>query len=412
MLNHYEILGIPRNADSGQIKSAFKRLALKYHPDRNPGNVAAEEYFKQLNEAYQVLSDLDKKRRYDFILNYSYQTTQTTSSTQQYRYSTRKKTNTDKTVYDRYGKFDWRNAPRYKKAPKYKIDRNYYKLQAYAMGIMLALSALILSVNLYWNYLKEKDERARQQQNEITFRKAQNLYNNGEYRSALEMITQLDLNNPIESIYYQERERMVSGLFQSAVSNFKINLYQEAARQLEIVKEYEQPMKMQTWEMLADSYLKLENYDDAVAALGHMLARDKHDIRLTVKLARIYNNQLNNTSKAMEYYDEAKLLFKEFQSAAYGPAFEIIMDPSKLPDFYHDLFQERAQINYKLGHYEVALTDCNWAIFLRPQFGATYNMRAHCQKYLGYKDRACRDWIRAIEHGHDASRNELNKYCQ
>lgn len=63
--DYYELLGIERGASEEEIKKAFKKAALKYHPDRNPGDKEAEEKFKEMNEAYQVLSDPEKKSRYD-----------------------------------------------------------------------------------------------------------------------------------------------------------------------------------------------------------------------------------------------------------------------------------------------------------------------------------------------------------
>ena len=70
MLDYYQVLGVARAAEIADIKSAYKKLALTYHPDKNPGNPAAEEHFKQVNEAYQVLSDPYKKASYDLLLNY------------------------------------------------------------------------------------------------------------------------------------------------------------------------------------------------------------------------------------------------------------------------------------------------------------------------------------------------------
>src|SRR5690606_18400229 len=61
----YEILGVPRGADQDTIKKAYRKLALQYHPDRNPGDKAAEERFKEAATAYEVLSDPDKRSRYD-----------------------------------------------------------------------------------------------------------------------------------------------------------------------------------------------------------------------------------------------------------------------------------------------------------------------------------------------------------
>jgi curved DNA-binding protein len=63
--DYYKILGVERNASAADIKRAYRKLALKYHPDRNAGDPKAEERFKEINEAYQVLSDKTKRARYD-----------------------------------------------------------------------------------------------------------------------------------------------------------------------------------------------------------------------------------------------------------------------------------------------------------------------------------------------------------
>ena len=61
----YEVLGVDRNASAEEIKKAYRVLAMKYHPDRNQGDAAAEKKFQQINNAYSVLSDESKRRQYD-----------------------------------------------------------------------------------------------------------------------------------------------------------------------------------------------------------------------------------------------------------------------------------------------------------------------------------------------------------
>lgn len=63
--DYYKVLGLEKTASADVIKKAYRKLAVKYHPDKNPGNKASEEKFKELNEAYEVLGDKEKRQRYD-----------------------------------------------------------------------------------------------------------------------------------------------------------------------------------------------------------------------------------------------------------------------------------------------------------------------------------------------------------
>src|SRR3954453_5138804 len=65
--DYYKILNVARGASADEIKKAFRKLARKYHPDVNPGDKKAEEKFKEINEAYEVLSDEGKRKKYDTL---------------------------------------------------------------------------------------------------------------------------------------------------------------------------------------------------------------------------------------------------------------------------------------------------------------------------------------------------------
>lgn len=86
MESYYDILGVQKTATADEIKKAYRSLAFKYHPDRNPGNKEAEEKFKKITEAYDTLSDPEKRKNYDFggyssnysgTNNYSYRSSYT-----------------------------------------------------------------------------------------------------------------------------------------------------------------------------------------------------------------------------------------------------------------------------------------------------------------------------------------------
>src|SRR6476646_9873248 len=72
--NYYIVLGVPNTASFEEIKAAYRELAKKYHPDKNPGNKAAEDFFKEVQQAYAVLSNPEKRKKFD--LKFSYGQTQ------------------------------------------------------------------------------------------------------------------------------------------------------------------------------------------------------------------------------------------------------------------------------------------------------------------------------------------------
>ena len=77
--DYYKILGVEKSATKDEIKKAYRKLAMKYHPDRNPGNKASEEKFKEITEAHEVLSDAEKRKKYD-TLGANWKQFQTTGS--------------------------------------------------------------------------------------------------------------------------------------------------------------------------------------------------------------------------------------------------------------------------------------------------------------------------------------------
>ncbi|MCR4734550.1 MAG: DnaJ domain-containing protein [Treponema sp.] len=88
MKNYYEVLGVQKTASADEIKKAYRTLAFKYHPDRNPGDKAAEERFKEINAAYEILGDESKRRSYDLTGQTDYsQSYSGAQNSRQYQYT-------------------------------------------------------------------------------------------------------------------------------------------------------------------------------------------------------------------------------------------------------------------------------------------------------------------------------------
>ncbi|MEL6496474.1 MAG: DnaJ C-terminal domain-containing protein [Cyanobacteria bacterium J06623_7] len=108
--DYYAILGVKKTADAKEIKQKFRQLALKYHPDRNQGNKAAETKFKEISEAYDVLSDADKRAKYDRFGQYWQQGASTpgysSPGTSAGNSSNNAKVDFNTTDFSQYGNFD------------------------------------------------------------------------------------------------------------------------------------------------------------------------------------------------------------------------------------------------------------------------------------------------------------------
>lgn len=146
MENYYDILGVQKTATEDEIKKAYRSLAFKYHPDRNPGDKSAEEMFKKISVAYDTLSDPAKKRNYDLG---GYSTNSYNSGSSDY----------DNSGFDGFSGFshnysDGHTYYRYTytrpQEPKY--DRSYFLKKAGRNAVKAFLSFLVgrFALNLWW----------------------------------------------------------------------------------------------------------------------------------------------------------------------------------------------------------------------------------------------------------------------
>jgi tetratricopeptide (TPR) repeat protein len=192
---------------------------------------------------------------------------------------------------------------------------------------------------------------------------------------------------------------MMNFLRQNANTNLEEARYAAALDYLEIIKDYERPMNLNTWYQIAMAHYRNGNYGKAVHAMDYILIRDRENLPLILEVAAIYDHDLDNQAAALGYYDQAKKVFKRFQTSSYGQAFELVMPVEETPDIYYELFIKRADLNARMGYIQEAIKDCNWAVFLRPELPMPYLIRGRMHWRAEDSANACADWSKAEQLG-------------
>jgi tetratricopeptide (TPR) repeat protein len=391
MQDFYEVLGIEKSASQVQIKAAFKRMAMKCHPDRNPGNKEAEELFKVINEAYHTLSDPTKKMRYDSRFLWIREET-----TDTYWQDIKRRR------YER-----WKQS----QENEYRFDKNYFKIQGLAFLVFLIMAGFCFGVINTAHYYVERKYREKWNANSELLRQVNGLFGEDRYEDALSMINVLEEKDPLEYRFGYARDSLMAMLRHRADAEFMKSDFTLAVTHYVVLSKYENPVRFETLQNMSLCQYYLGNYRESLQALKHLHNQQPNDVNLIYQIGYLNLHKLDNPEEALQYLTLGKKAFKEKMTWVYGKAFEVLMDPADAPDIYYRIFHDRAVANMKLSHFKDAVTDCNWAVFLRPMEGAPYHMRAASNIRLkSYRD-VCEDATKALQRGVIDADAMKKRYC-
>jgi tetratricopeptide (TPR) repeat protein len=392
MRDFYEVLGISRAAQPSEIKTAFKRLAKIYHPDRNPGNKEAEENFKSINEAYHILINPIKKSHYDLRLRgliIAYQ----------------EQTNWEEVKKRRY--YQWQKA----QESRYRFDKNYFKIQGLAFLVFLIIAGFCFSIIHTAHYYVRRQQLERMRVNSRMLTQVNGLFGEGKFTDAFTLIRNLETDDPLEYRYDFARDSLIDALRTQADLEFRLKDFSTAVTHYTILKEHEHPVRFETLENMSMCQYYLGNYAESIQALKHLHNQEPYNLRLIYQIGVINLEKLNDPEEALHYFTLGKKLFKNNLSDVYGNAFQIVMNPSDAPDIYFYVFMGRAQANFKLKNYKDAIMDCNWAIFLRRDQADPYYLRAMASIQIKEFSNVCEDLTMAKSLGLTNINKVSKKYC-
>lgn len=392
MQDFYEALGVSRTASQSQIKAAFKKMAMRYHPDHNPGNKQAEETFKFLNEAYRTLSNPVKRSRYDSRFSII-----TEELNEAYWQEIKRK---------RYQQ--WKRS----RDNFYRVDRDYFKIQGLAFLVFLIIAGFCFAVIHTAHYYVRQQQMEKWRANSLQLKQVNGLFGAGKFHDAFSLIRTMEEKDPLDFRFGFVRDSLVSALRKRADREFQDKDFSSAVRHYLVLKNYEDPVRYETLENMSTCQYYLGNYKESLEAMKHLHNQMPGNLGLIYRIGVINLEKLNNPVEALQYFTLGKKLFKENLSRVYGAAFQIVMNPRDVPDIYYSIFKGRALANMEVGDYEEAVTDCNWAVYLRPQNPEGYYLRA--VTYVSKRDfsAVCADIHKARELGSEKAGAIEKQYCK
>lgn len=178
------------------------------------------------------------------------------------------------------------------------------------------------------------------------------------------------------------------------------------------LKNHEEPASFETIRQISMCQYYLGNYKESLNALKQLHNLRPYNLELVYRIGVLDLEQLENPEEALYYFSYGKKVFKENLTEIYGAAFEVIMDPNDAPDIYFDLFEARARANIQLENFEEAVTDCNWAIFLRRDRSNPYVLRAVANERRRNYENICSDLSKAKKLGATDTDLMFDKYCR
>lgn len=385
MTNYYHVLGLSEDATPAEIKSAFKRLAVKYHPDKHPGRPEMEEKFKEVNVAHQILSDEYEKARFDLKLKY-----QQFSQSHERPYT-----------YQPPSANTWKNQARRRYASG-RIDyRQNAIATAYAFGITFMIALLVMTgVWIKQTYDDHQLER-RLAERRSTYMEAKELFEVGEYKKAFEIMTSLKFFRTEERDMKTFKSTMLDQIIEKGDKAYGTKNYVKAITLYELVQEFAPDLPFyELKQKLAESYRQNNQPDMAIEILEGFLVSDYELIGSLVKIAEIERDERGDLNEALDRLLIAHRLAVKRYKRFYGDGYALVINEKYLPKSHFYLYSNLADMYVRLQDFEMAIKAADWNKYVWPDSAISYVTSAQAYEAMGRQNQACieysgardRDW--------------------
>ena len=380
----YDLLGISKTADSRTIKTAFKKKALHYHPDKNNGNLEMEEIFKKINTAYQILIDPKSRANYDLSI---------ATKTISYPSSAPKKKNNPYKYYSRGSHFR-----AYKTAEvDYKANR---KSTLYAFGFVFIIALLVVSIVSIRDAYNEKIFFEKLEERKSIFYQATAFYANGKLDASLSKLNELKgYILPYEKEMELFENNVYAELVAQVTQHYKDNSYQKALAHFNLLEKYTPFNEIKLLDWQAQAYRATLQGAAAIRSLEKILLLGHRTVYTYVELAEIYDQLMKDSETALIYYEKANAYAQKYYEALYGKAYAILIKSADLPESHYRLYIGLARTYLKTNNPIQALKVNKWNIKIWPKKGEAHLINAKAHLLLKASRPACEEYLIALEKG-------------
>lgn len=368
MPSHYQTLGVTEQASQAEIKSAFKRLALKYHPDRNQNDPVMEEQFKEINHAYQVLSNPYEKARYDIRQKYGYAQPQYTYPEQPYS-------------PPRPGRREYAE-------PKINYRENWIAT-AYAWGFTFIVAIIVMGIFGIKNYYDAVKKEQLLAERRSIFDNSRQLYAGGDIDQSLSLLNSLGVFFEAEQDMVEYKDNLFDTLLSNGFSSYQSHDFGNAIFYMELIEKYAHSPPIVLKQQLANAYKITEQPHKSIRKFHELLLMDVRTLEVYMELAEIYRDQLNDLDEARRFYEIADEMTVKGYRAIYGDGFPIVLSGEYVPKEHYALYTNLADIYLKTGDPERAVKATKWNIRMWPDSIPNYLIAAKGHLAQGNQREAC-----------------------
>lgn len=378
MINHYAILGVSEDASQPEIKVAFKKLALRYHPDKNNGDPEMEERFKEVNQAYQVLSNPFEKARYDLNLRFG-------SYVQQEQYYPPPQPEAPR--------------PSYRRRPVYKERqinwRENWIATGYAFAFTFVVAAIVMIGITIKNYIDAQNLKELLTKRREVFEGAKSKYKMGNVEEAIATINNMGVFMEGETDMESYKEGLLESFVYHAEHQYNRQVYDEAIYYYELIENYAPRNPLPLQEHLALAYREANRPHASLKKLTELLIANYRKMEIYLLMAEIWRDDLHDLQEAKRYFEIASDLAIERYKSIYGNAYPLLMKGEFLPREHYYIYTGLARVYLQTGEEEKAVKATRWNINMWPDSTENYVIAALGYHQLGQVSHACAELARA-----------------